>query len=218
MPFPMVHLSIAKNILNSTSIIAKPDDFLLGSIAPDSVHFRSSYNSDMKKASHLCVGEKKWGQLTNNSEWSVNVLKFLESNLQSGNIDFIYGYCSHILADIRNNIVIWTPFRMEHQEELEKGIGSQYHKEAADVDYELFRTFVHRDAIWELLKKSDGCDICGVVNGVDIDAMKTNLLYHQFVKREPVDLSANKYVTVKNMLAFITNESEYIKEQLLSIK
>jgi hypothetical protein len=35
MPFPMVHLSIAKRILDATDHIKKPCQFILGSIAPD---------------------------------------------------------------------------------------------------------------------------------------------------------------------------------------
>ena len=179
MPFPMIHLCIAKKILNATLRISKPYEFLLGSIAPDSVHFRPNYNSEMKKISHLCVGDEKWGLVSNNSEWYINVLKFLELNKQSKNIDFILGYCSHILADIRNNIVIWTPFRIEHCDDLDKGIGSQYHKEAAEVDFELFRTHMERDTIWELLKQSKGIDIDGLVNAIDINKLKFHISYEQ---------------------------------------
>jgi len=49
MPFAMTHLYIAYNILSNTQQIKKPCDFLLGAIAPDSVHFRENYNSDIKK-------------------------------------------------------------------------------------------------------------------------------------------------------------------------
>ena len=49
----MVHLSIAKSILDKTPEIVKPSQLVLGSIAPDSVHFRSNYLSEMKKASHF---------------------------------------------------------------------------------------------------------------------------------------------------------------------
>jgi hypothetical protein len=54
--------------------------------------------------------------------------------------DFILGYCAHVLADIKHNIEIWTPFRLEHQHELDSGQGSALHREAVEVDFELYRT------------------------------------------------------------------------------
>ena len=51
MPFPMIHLRIGWNILKGMGEIKRPADFLLGVLAPDAVHVRAHYNSDMKRAS-----------------------------------------------------------------------------------------------------------------------------------------------------------------------
>jgi len=75
-------------------------NFLLETLAPDSVHFHNNYNSDMKKSSHLCIGNERWGWVTNNDEWLNNVLAFLYNNKNSKEFDFIYGYCSRIVANI----------------------------------------------------------------------------------------------------------------------
>lgn len=80
MPFAMTHLYITYNILRNTTQIKKPCDFMLGALTPDSVHFVDNYNSDMKKKSHLCVGDEKWGRTTNNQEWLKNALDFLHEN------------------------------------------------------------------------------------------------------------------------------------------
>lgn len=58
MPFSMTHLCIAYNILSNTTQVKNPYDFMLGALALDSVHFADNYNSDMKKKSHLCVGDE----------------------------------------------------------------------------------------------------------------------------------------------------------------
>ena len=58
--------------------------------------------------------------LTENDDWTENVLKFLPDKRNSDNYDFILGYCCHILSDIYNNIVVWTPFRLKYPEELTK--------------------------------------------------------------------------------------------------
>ena len=219
MPFPMVHLSIAKIVLDKTLEIVRPSEFLLGSIAPDSVYFRPGYHSDMKKVSHLCVGDEKWGLITNNSEWTENVLKFLTLNKGSENIDFILGYCGHILADIRNNIYntkIRTPYRMAREQELGRELGSVLHKELAAINLQLYQTLPERDAIWELLKQSQCVDLCGVADSLDIENMKASILCDQFSDREACDVSTNRCITMKDVTDFIANESEYIREQLFS--
>ncbi|MGF7059678.1 zinc dependent phospholipase C family protein [Brassicibacter mesophilus] len=214
MPFAMTHLYIAHNILSNTPQIKKPCDFMLGALAPDSVHFRDNYNSDMKKKSHLCVGDEKWGRITNNQEWIQNVIAFLQKNKYLEEVDFIYGYCCHILADIQNNIKIWTPFLLENREGLEKGIGSIYHEESYAMDYALYLLNFQQKEIWEILEDSIGYDIPNVVVADEINKMKHSILYSQFLNREYVDVSFNKYVTLSNIREFITSESQYIKELL----
>jgi hypothetical protein len=59
----MLHLAIANMLLNKPNRIEKAADFYLGSIAPDFIHVRENYNSEMKKLSHLCVGEQAWAGL-----------------------------------------------------------------------------------------------------------------------------------------------------------
>ncbi|MCB2291317.1 hypothetical protein LGK97_16440 [Clostridium sp. CS001] len=214
MPFAMTHLCISYNILINTPQIKKPYDFMIGALAPDSVHFRHNYNSDMKKKSHLCVGDEKWGRATNNQEWLESVLAFLQENKHMENQDFIYGYCSHIIADIRNNIKIWTPFRLENIEQLKKDLGSEYHEESYGVDYELYLSSSHQKKIWEILENSIGYDILNIVSADEINEMKHNILYKQFFGRESVDVSLNKYVKFSRMQEFISEESQYIKNLL----
>lgn len=214
MPFAMTHLNIAYNIISSTPQIKKPCDFMLGAIAPDSVHFIENYNSNIKKKSHLCVGDEKWGRITNNQEWLSNVLDFLQQNKHTENIDFIYGYCSHILADIENNTKIWTPFLLENKETLKNGRGSRYHQESYDMDYELYLLNPQQKIIWEMLEEATCYDIPNVVGGDEINKMKQDTLHSRFFNRQSVDLSMNKYVTLSGIQEFISVESQYIRNLL----
>ncbi|WMM23956.1 zinc dependent phospholipase C family protein [Tissierella sp. MB52-C2] len=216
MPFAMTHLHIAYNIISNTPEIKKPCDFMLGAIAPDSIHFRHNYVSDMKKISHLCVGSERWGRATNNQEWLENVLVLLKENKDTEKADFIYGYCSHILADIQNNIKIWTPFRLENKEALEKGLGSIYHQESNDVDYALYLLQPQQKIIWQMLEESIGYDIPNIVSLSEIDKMKHSILNDQFIDRKYEDMSSNKYVTLSKIQEFISVESQYIKKLLYS--
>jgi hypothetical protein len=203
MPFPMVHLSIARNILSAAHHIEKPCQFMLGSIAPDSVHFRWDFDGDMKKVSHLVVGDERWGWVTDNTGWKENALTFLDLMRGFEDPDFILGYCAHVLADIKHNIEIWTPFRLEHQHELESGQGSALHREAVEVDFELYRTCPERPEIGALLERARAVDIPGIVRSKDIEKAKSHLLHRQYLNRKPVDTSAYKYVTVKSMTDFV---------------
>lgn len=214
MPFAMTHLNIAYNILSNTPQIKKPCDFMLGALAPDSVHFRDNYNSDMKKKSHLCVGDERWGRLTNNEEWLKNVLAFLHENKNMENADFIYGYCSHIIADIQNNIKIWTPFLLENREALEKGMGNIYQKESFAMDYAQYLLNPHQKIILEMLENSTGYDISNVIGRDEINKMKHDILHNKFLNRESADISLNKYVTLSCIQEFISVESQYIKNLL----
>lgn len=214
MPFPMVHLSIARNILGAAHHIKNPCQFMLGSIAPDSVHFRPDFNSDMKKVSHLVVGDERWGYVTDNAGWKENVLTFLDLMRDFEDTDFILGYCAHILADIKHNVEIWTPFRLEHQHELDSGQGSALHREAIEVDFELYRTCPERPEIWALLERAQAVDIPGIVRSSDIERAKSHLLHRQYLGRKPVDVSAYKYVTVKSMTDFVADASWEIAQDL----
>lgn len=212
MAFPIAHLWIAYNILNSTDKIKKPEDFMLGAIAPDSVHYRDNYDSSMKKISHLCVGNEKWGEVTNNREWTDHVLEFLNENMNKDITDFVYGYCCHILADIQNNIKIWIPFRSSNTYTFDKWGTSGYHEEARKVDFELSRLYEEKAAVWKLLEKSKGYDIPEIVKAKDINAIRDSILYNQYKDVEHVDLSNHQFITIQSMMDFITNESINVKE------
>lgn len=213
MPFPMTHLYIAYNIINKTPYLKKPNDFMLGALAPDSVHFRNNYVSDMKFNSHLCIGNEKWGSVTNNEEWLKNVLSFLDEHKKSDNADFIYGYCCHILADIQNNKKIWTPFIKENRDKFKKGFGSKYHEESFIIDYELY-LLPQRRLIWKMLENSTAFDVLNIVKEVEINQMKQSILQDQFANRKSEDVSMNQYVTLSNIQNFIRTESVYIKNIL----
>lgn len=213
MPFAMIHLNIALNILKSTDIIKKPEDFILGAVAPDSIHFRNEYTSKMKFNSHLCLGTEQWGQITNNREWEENVIQFLRKEKNIENADFLYGYCCHILADIQNNRKVWQPFKERIKNSKIPGVGKKYHQESNDIDYEIFK-LPSQNEIWELLSKGDSYEIPNVTRKYEILKMRESLLFEQFTNRTDADISQNEYVKLPDMIKFIEKESEYIMKLL----
>ncbi|HEX2946133.1 MAG TPA: hypothetical protein VHT96_09295 [Clostridia bacterium] len=188
----------------------------MGSLAPDAVHFRENYLSDMKKRSHLCIGSEAWGSVTNNSEWQENVLSFFNTSRNEHNFDFICGYCSHILADIQNNINIWIPFKIANNDFLESGAGEEYKQELLNLDYKLYLTNPYRKVIWDLLVNAAGYNIKDIIFADEIDRMKDSLINSQFKNRDNVDTSNNKFVSLQRIQKFIASAADSIQNLLFS--
>ena len=138
----------------------------------------------------------------------------IKENKHIENVDFIYGYCSHIIADIQNNIKIWTPFLLENTEQLKKGMSTSYHEDSYNIDYALYLSSPHQKEIWKLLEVSIGYDIPNIVVADEINKMKHDILYSKYINRESIDVSLNKYVTLSRIQEFISEESQYIKNLL----
>lgn len=202
MPFPMVHLCIADKILQSSNRLKNEAGFILGSIAPDAVHFRGNYSSDYKKVSHLCLSNKKWGEVTENDAWLKNVLKVLQENNNSRNNDFYYGYCIHIISDILWNIKIWIPYRKKYKQELEKFHqvgGSTMHKECNDIDFLLYKEQENNNKLWENIENANSIDIPNIVDVDEIDRLRDNIINRQYIDRQVMDCDNNNHERYKRL-------------------
>lgn len=215
MPYHMTHLHIAKNIYQRfSSKIKDLSQFYLGNLAPDAVHNRAGYISDYKKVSHLCVGDAQWGRVTNNDEWTDNVLGFLSKIKNSIDYDFILGYSCHILSDIYNNIVVWTPFVLKYPDELEKGYGSLYHQEGYKVDIELALKDDNKENFWVYLEKAKPITLNDIVFEEEIEKHKENILYNWYKDKKHQDTSSNKIVTIESTMNFINDAADFISKKI----
>jgi len=218
MPFPMTHLIIADNlsVIFSKHIKNLPQ-FYLGNIAPNSVHNRNNYISDYKKDSHLCVGDQKWGMITNNDEWKNNVINFLSNHKNSENYDFIVGYCCHILSDIYQNIALFIPFKQKYADEIEKGIFNLVIRETNMIDIELALTHKKRSFYWLNIKQSTGVDLTDIIYASEIEKQKDNILNKWYKGKERQDLTANKFVTIESITEFIKEAVGFVVPVLQSL-
>ncbi|MBN2794661.1 MAG: zinc dependent phospholipase C family protein [Clostridia bacterium] len=212
MPFAMIHLNIALNIMEKTDLIQNKGEFLLGALSPDAVHYRANYESLMKFNSHLCVGNETWGNITNNEEWETNVLLYLKENENSKYLDFIRGYCCHILSDIQNNRKVWTPFKEKIRNLSIPGIWKKYHEESNVVDYHLY--LASNKYLFDLLEMSEGSSLMNLVTKEEIQQLKDDLLNIRFKDRIKEDLSKHEYVHLNEMEKFISEEALYIYKLL----
>jgi len=208
MPYPMTHFYIAKEIANfSLWPIKNRSQYYLGTISPDAVQFRETYD---KKLSHLVYSDEIWGFVTDNETWLNDVIKYINTSSRNNDIDFVYGYGIHILADIFNNIKIWTPFRIENIgknfEELHK-IASV---ENMSIDLQLYQNCIFKTEIMESLRNSKSFNFQNIVSEDDMDKINDNLLNIQYNKVELVNSDKNKIVTLENTFEFINFSVESI--------
>ena len=210
MPYTMTHLIIAGNV---SKVFAKHiknlPQFYLGNIAPDAVHNRANYISDYKNNSHLCVGDEKWGMITNNDEWKNNVISFLNNQKISENYDFIVGYCCHLLSDIYQNIALFIPFKQKYADEIEKGIGNLMLRETNMIDIELALTHGKKDIFWSNIRQSAGVDLKDIIYATEIEKQKDNILNIWYSDKERQDLTSNEIVTVESTMNFIKNAVDF---------
>lgn len=219
MPFQMTHLHIAKNIYQRfPETIKDLSQFYLGTVAPDAVHNRVGYISDYKKASHLCVGDERWGMLTNNDEWVESVLEFLYKNKNSDNYNFILGYSCHVLSDIYNNIAVWTPFRLEYPNELTKGYGGLYHQESEKVEIELALREDNKENFWTHLQKAKSTSLNDIIFAEEIEKHKENILYNWYKDKKHQDTSSNKLVTIESTMNFVEDATNFIVSKLNNLR
>lgn len=94
MPFTMIHLHVAMRAAGSKT--EKKEEFLLGSIAPDAVHYLPDYTSSYKCRSHLLPDGIPWGTCEgrNNELWEENIRKFCSTMGRGGGEGFYPGICS----------------------------------------------------------------------------------------------------------------------------
>ena len=168
----------------------------------------------MKKKSHLCVGDEKWGRTTDNDGWRARVLEVTTEIRDDADGDFLLGYCCHILTDIENNIRIWMPYVKENRDAPDRGGTSVYHQESAVIDYALYLSEPQREAMWGLLSDAEGRDVGDLVTGNEIGLMKQDLLHRLYEGERDADVSRLRTVTMPVARKFIGEVSACV-EQLL---
>lgn len=241
MPFPLIHLLVADELLACKSR-SKNDaaQFLLGSLGPDAVHYREFLPEDKnslgpaKKITHLCpVSDERWGQVTDNEGWIESVRDFVKESepivhhegslpqssgathpLQYRTRSFIEGYAVHALTDLHNNKTIWSRFRTYHPDEAAKGYKSDYYQDLISIDRQLYQTSPQVSRIWELLAEARPCDMPGLVSEEEIRAIHENILHEYCQGLTQAYRQEYKYVTYEELLAWVNQAVDFIESVL----
>lgn len=217
MSYPMVHLKVAYGLLlrYGDGWIERPGDFLLGSVAPDAVHFHDGYQVSLKEKSHLWEFGPHWGITLDSEGWLEAIRKFWKENQSVGNWDFMAGYCTHLLTDWENDRCIWTPFRekMMQGADLDEVYG-QYAAKAYGIDQWLYQNDRESPEIWRLLEQGQICGVEGCILKEDLARQKQSLLYEQFVGKAVADVSGYRFCTKEIMERFMETCVEKICREI----
>lgn len=219
MSYPMVHLKVAYGLLarHGGGWIERPGDFLLGSVAPDAVHFHDRYDVSLKEKSHLWEFGPRWGITVDSEGWLEAIRKFWKENQSVGNRDFMAGYCTHLLTDWENDRRIWSPFRekMMQRADFDEVYGL-YAAEAGGIDQWLYQNDREALEIWRLLEQGEVCGVEDRILKEDLARQKQSLLYEQFVGKAVVDVSGYQFCTKQIMEEFVDGCVEKISEEILT--
>jgi len=214
MPFPLTHLCIAYKILEKRPSPA-PEQFILGSIAPDAVHFRTEFQGatqafigPAKKVTHLCpTSDEKWGKVTDVDGWIECVKSFLRTH---PNNPLAIGYAVHVLTDIFNHIGPWHEFNTKYPDEAAKGYTSDYYRDLRNIDLRIFRELFHGSEVQRLLFYSTPQDMPALVTATEQLAGRDSLLFSSYRDApQTVDTSTCFYITYEQTLDFINDAADF---------
>ena len=114
MPLPMVHLDIARRIIDLGYKVHKIPQFYLGIISPDAIHMRKDSNRIHKNDTHLIPEGKTWINVEE-KEYFIFMKNFFSKNLENVDNDFLRGYGLHIITDMMWSKQVYTYFEKKFE-------------------------------------------------------------------------------------------------------
>jgi len=174
----MTHLAVAKGVNDKLGIATDLPNYYLGALAPDAVHIRENFNSDMKVSSHYCVAGDTWGQIASVDAWWQQSFTHIKSLKDSPDKDFYLGYFIHVLTDTSNHEKMWLPFL---EKRLAEGVPFANVKDLVSEDYGRIDRMQYDNYEWQneimsLLEIAKGVDVEDIVKACEIDKYMEILL------------------------------------------
>ena len=218
MSFQMIHMEIAYRLLEHLPQIKSDAEFILGAVAPDSVHMKANYDVSMKVKSHMFEGCGNWSDTQDYRRWSRNInsvlCKVLDEKKQIDRRDFEIGLCVHCLTDYWNDIKIWKRLQSEHIPPMKfEEFKETYYPEARGIDQWLYQNSKNTKAIRDMLSKAAAFSIEGLVNQEDVEKQRRHLLGTQY-DVDAVDISKYLFLSagdIEDFIDFVVND---IKEKI----
>ena len=220
MAFQMIHMEVAYRLLNRIPQISNAAEFILGSVAPDSVHMNPNYNIDMKMKSHLFEGCGKWSDTQDYQRWKRNIHHFCEmiAGKEDAYRDFCIGICVHCLTDYWNDLKIWRKLQSKYIPSMNiDTFREAYYPEARGIDQWLYQNSKNTKFIRKMLSEALAMDVEGITNKEDLERQRNHLLNTQY-DVDRVDISKYQYLSandIEDFIEFTVNDiAETISEWL----
>ena len=215
------HMEIAYNLAERMGIDEGRAEFILGSIAPDSVPFTEPLRAE-KIHSHLFENCGPWGDTQDYDQWLVNIsdfyAKYVPDEKDIRKKMFLLGICVHCWTDYWNDLLIWrVTQRMMIPPMNYDEFKAAYYPEAQRLGLWLFQTSPRSKEISALLASSEEYDFEDYVKAEDLKDLKDYLLNEQYNVPETVDVSAHKYFTSEMLLEFIDEATTRIHEEFMQL-
>ena len=214
----ITHMEVAHTLIDRLGIAEGKAEYILGSVAPDSVHFDEDYLSK-KIHSHLFENCGPWGDTQNYDNWIINIKAFWNKYVVKENDNirkaFYIGIIVHCLTDYWNDILIWRALQKEMippmtYEEFKEA----YYPESNRIDRWLYQNIDDADEIMRLLEDSKAEDFEDYVKAMCMTKMKRHLIDEQYNLPDPIDVSGHKFYKADMMRRFVSEVPNRICEQI----
>lgn len=211
MPFPMTHLVVAREIIKLSPNIQYPEDFYMGALAPDSVHFRGNFTDEYKKVSHICRPSWLWGKTVEGEVWKQDILAYFRGHERDAdNHDFLCGYICHLLLDNAWYVEHWRPFCEKYPEETEKLRENPSHKECYDLDTHYYERLAGEGIVLKAIGEAVPKELPGLMVRDELSRMIDSLRDEQYRDRPLVDTSRFVYISEDWANLFIMRQAREI--------
>ena len=214
----ITHMEVAYRLMDRLGIAQGKEEFILGSVAPDSVHFDEDY-LPKKIHSHLFENCGPWGDTQNYDNWIINIKAFWNKYVvkENDNIQkaFYIGIVVHCLTDYWNDLLIWRALQKKMIPPMTyDGFKEEYYPESNRIDRWLYQNIDNADDIMRLLENSNEADFEDYVKASCMTKMKRHLIDVQYNLPDPIDVSGHKYYRSDMILKFVSEVPDRIINQL----
>lgn len=215
MAFQMIHMEVAYRLIEPL-LIKYPAEFILGSVAPDSVHMSKDYRVEDKIHSHLFEGCGPWGDTRDYDRWLANIKAYYQSKKApeaSPEQDFIKGIIVHCLTDYCNDLDIWRKLQKPYLSQMTlEEFRSIFNPEAFGIDQWLFHTSEHSTECLKLLEEGQAFSLDFPLSLENIETERHHLSKEQYATKLP-DISTFKLISGEFLLAFLDSTVVFIKDR-----
>ena len=214
----ITHMAVAYRLIDKLGIDEGKEEFILGSVAPDSVHFDEDYLSK-KIHSHLFENCGPWGDTQNYDNWIANIrafwTRYVVNEKNSIQRSLYVGIVVHCLTDYWNDLLIWRALQKEMIPPMTyDGFKEAYYPESQRIDRWLYQNIENADLIMQLLENSRETDFEDYLKATCIAKMKRHLIDVQYNLPDPIDVSGHKFYKADMMRLFVSEVPDRICEQI----